>query len=1750
MANPLDILQPIIQEVEQLDDQFPVILFPIRIETRFMTIKHVAKGLQRNGIMDQAAMGALDNDILGQLSHAEQGIQLNSTIPNPVLIPGVQVAKSDALHASLTDPLDYHPDQKELWIRLFPDDIAIHTHEENVTEDELESTQSFWEAIHQAETVPDSIPVNQQETYKQNYRIGAWEALLNSYGTARSIWLIRTIKPTNDATFPQQAPTFSTIDDLKPVSWNEQPHSRVMPKNFAALLFDDKGVLIKSALGNAIPNPLFVGINPQENQEDAYQESAKGLVMPDNIKWLTNFEEAEKVGMGIRIPLESDISHQFSKLIVIGLRSDINADNSQDILQELLDNHFYAEGGLSILPFGTPTNNTESASVGKSLDELDPAISYALFVEGKSLEEANEAYEKTDGKRMDEALGSKTPFFQQVLCGDAKEISSAIWMNKALSPATLGYALPQYFYPDISPEQVQQTISFMEQYVLGRGSLPSLRIDDQPYGFITASAYSKWTGNTNEFSSFLSDLNNNVLQKLVVEWQRLSSNFAPHLSKELNEASVSAVFLRILEQHAGSVDYFQRLILDHEILETLKSVTGNNTQDLVSNIGSTKTLLRDALSAMGFELDASLLGLDLLQANRLADLTGPVIDKFSFSEDRTLSDLQAGNFNYFQWLANPSTTFESILAEDIFNHTDNPPPRELLYLLSRQALLRQYLYTSLQIGLNNSPFVDAVSLDFPRNMLWVEEGETPQREPHFQNILLNIAEKAAAELSNTTADNLATKFIQDNGDLFLSNNRWVVMNQAVAEGSDEKVADFINNNLETDDQLANIKAQKAFFDKLGNLSTAALERLFSEHLDLCHYRLDAWLLGLANYRLEEMRSANTNGIYIGAYGYLENLIELPSTGIYVKEIDNPRTGTGDFSIAPVLNLSSLGAVNNLNDSISSSYIYLGGQASGQVYSAGDFQARIDIDLAAQEVLPVPQVQVSSLGFIPAPSISHATTAAVLRNAYASHRKTGSPDEAFAVDLSSARVREAVYFLEGMKNGQSLAELLGYKFERALRESPNYAIHLLFEIRKKYPFEMQPVGQNADELIKNEARNVVNGLDLVEGYRNAPNEDTFFNDLDSSSPITDAQKADIRRYIMQLENTLDAIKDLLLAETMYQLSVENTERANAAQRALNDLGNVQIPEVIDIPREGIALTHRVGVHLSRNGGIKEWLGDASMRSTLEPKVNRWLREKLPDPDKVCFRVRWVLSTDDKGNPTYIHQKVSLHHLALQPIDFVYLMHQDRENLLDGELRYRIDNWVRTQQNLNSEQYIEILARDRTDFANDEIHLFALTPLALNLADLIINARAMSPEDLILENDPSSDQLEASWESTLFKRRVDSGIEPFKSQIDDLTEQVVEINRLSKLDESELQAEDQLALERFLKKLRETMLEFTSYGWKDALPTRDRRITPGNMELLYLQAKKVLEKANKKWDKVTAYLQDHSNTPQDEEETRIEILKGVVEEILSKTFNIFPEFSIANETAYKTAFDHDDLLDFAGDFAVEEWIQSLIPVRPKMDVYNKINTLAEFFDAPEAGRIPKPIQFPFINQSDRWLAVEYPDYYNDYDENDQLRMPDENLSLAFEYPADFTVNRPCSGFIFDEWTEQIPVKETNIGVAMHYDQPNSEPPNAVLCAVPASLSGNWIWDELIGAIDESFNLAKLRTVDPDILKASPLSQFLPAVIPPINKYSHVPAVDLGRNMANAQPGSTGPIYKNYDLDQEQLTANFDLDDLDISDLIEED
>ena len=192
-------------------------------------------------------------------------------------------------------------------------------------------------------------------------------------------------------------------------------------------------------------------------------------------------------------------------------------------------------------------------------------------------------------------------------------------------------------------------------------------------------------------------------------------------------------------------------------------------------------------------------------------------------------------------------------------------------------------------------------------------------------------------------------------------------------------------------------------EHLKDKPTARLERAFVEHLDCCTYRLDAWLLGFVNLQLYAMRFGGEfnqgkakQGIYLGAYGWVENL--------------KPE----DKNLTPV----------ELKPELKEIFDPTGENA--------------------------PMKDNTNAGYVHAPSINQGLTAAVLRNAYISNASEEEP-EIFKVNLSSERVRMALAIIEGMQQGQSLGALLGYQLERGLHDRTDQELDIyIYELRKVFP----------------------------------------------------------------------------------------------------------------------------------------------------------------------------------------------------------------------------------------------------------------------------------------------------------------------------------------------------------------------------------------------------------------------------------------------------------------------------------------------------------------------------------------------------------------------------------------------------------------------------------------------------------------------------------------------------------------------------
>ena len=283
---------------------------------------------------------------------------------------------------------------------------------------------------------------------------------------------------------------------------------------------------------------------------------------------------------------------------------------------------------------------------------------------------------------------------------------------------------------------------------------------------------------------------------------------------------------------------------------------------------------------------------------------------------------------------------------------------------------------------------------------------------------------------------------------------------------------------------------------------------------------------------------------------------------------------------------------------------------------------------------------------------------------------------------------------------------------------------------------------------------------------------------------------------------------------------------------------------------------------------------------------------------------------------------------------------------------------------------------------------------------------------------------------------------------------------------------------------------------ALP-RDAVGTSGEArETLLLQGDSVGEVAEGKRDRAAELIDGTDLTPDEQAslsiEDEAERIREAARELLGASFGLLPEFTVTNEAelaaaaAFRDAPHVDGLLRFsAGPLVVEEWLQGAQRVREKVGVLESVRTMTFAFGRHELGA--KALQLPF-RDTDHWIAVGYP-----APGPDQPFVPEgEFLSLIQVLGPPFDPSQKQVGFVIDEWTEVIPSAVETTGIAVHYDQPSSEPPQCLLLAVTPEETGTWTWADLVAVLHDTLDRAQKRGVEPDQLGRGAFGHLLPGVM----------------------------------------------------------
>jgi hypothetical protein len=413
---------------------------------------------------------------------------------------------------------------------------------------------------------------------------------------------------------------------------------------------------------------------------------------------------------------------------------------------------------------------------------------------------------------------------------------------------------------------------------------------------------------------------------------------------------------------------------------------------------------------------------------------------------------------------------------------------------------------------------------------------------------------------------------------------------------------------------------------LATVPARRLDAVVRETLDLCAHRLDAWITAVASARLAAVRTATPRGLHLGAYGVALGLVRAKA---------RPPAPPPPGETGPVVEAGAPG------------------------------------------------------GFVHAPALGHAATAALLRSGYLAHS-----GETFATDLRSSRVRAARDALDAIGAGQSLGQFLGGQAERALLDATAPPLWSFVPALRRLtaapgtPFP-ERTAIDGQELVRR-AR-----TGLAWGQRGLPA---------AGSPAALA----IERIVAALDEVVDAIGDLLVAESVHQLAQGNPTRAAAP---LDALARGEPPpaelEVLDLPRHGVGIAHRVLVLVPAGARASGWA--ASPRARGEPALEAWCAALLGPAFAYEVQVRWGQSA---------FQRLTIAALGLGALDAVRAARQ-------GELVHRVLDHAQAHRpaELPADATPSIDLARVGDRSIDDLVL-----LGAAVGEVLSHARAARPADL--------------------------------------------------------------------------------------------------------------------------------------------------------------------------------------------------------------------------------------------------------------------------------------------------------------------------------------------------------------------------------------------------------------------------------------
>ncbi|MEO8368638.1 MAG: hypothetical protein ABI806_05530 [Candidatus Solibacter sp.] len=688
-------------------------------------------------------------------------------------------------------------------------------------------------------------------------------------------------------------------------------------------------------------------------------------------------------------------------------------------------------------------------------------------------------------------------------------------------------------------------------------------------------------------------------------------------------------------------------------------------------------------------------------------------------------------------------------------------------------------------------------------------------------------------------------------------------------------------------------------------------------------------------------------------------------------------------------------------------------------------------------------------YIHAPSMSHAATAAVLRAGYESHDNAGP----LAVNLVSRRVRNADSLAAGIRNGQPLGALLGYRFERGLHEA--HLDRLIFTLRTKHPLPLPAVPLGAENagvsLEAIAARTVVDGLDLLKKRALVSQELAAAAVADHRLALTVAETNTFTALLEDLSDVLDSFGDLLLAESVHHLVGGNPLRAGLTADTAGR--GEPVPDRFDVtlaPRSGRSFTWQLGALLPVDfqSAATGW-NIGRPRAAAEPHAEAWAATMLGDAGS------WLVSCTLTTAGEVADVSITLDQLGVCALDVIAESAGDpsqlelriAEAVSGGMPEGTVVSFVRTQNS------------DSPGFGE-------LVNLAGRIRAVLGKATPLAPQ-----------HLQGADSSTVAGINVGDLDARAAALGTSLSNAVQTLQDASQALAGAALAEEAPVLAA-IQTLRSALIVVADHGVPAAWPVGGTGIATENVSALNAQAASLLPALRRLAATV------RPNAPLADGDTlKVTAWLGAVTEymqaILGAGIPVLPAYLLPPDSPYASALAAGAApVDVSGvpvdAAAAMLWLRRISRVRANCASLHDVLLAAEALQVSTA--TITVAQLP-DEAGARWAALPFTD----------AKPPKARIGLVFSTPAPIDSNAAFCGFVCDTWTEQLPgltavatgerkyeASEVT-GMAFKVDTPDAAAPQAVLLAIAPDPARGWSFDILLDTVKETLELAKIRPVD---------------------------------------------------------------------------